>query len=207
MAITTAGTKQVKDAAGANITVKTVVDSADSTTSPNHGIIDGFGVQFDPSGKIFTGQTVTRPADTTTYAAGDLVANSTTAGSVTYPTIQITNNVDQIAKLSRLRIRKTGTTLTLGLFRVHLYRTQPTVANGDNGAWLTNNSANYAGSFDVTMSRAMNDGSIGIGLPTEGAAVITRPVAGGTTLFYLIEARAAYTPISGEVFTPILEVE
>lgn len=207
MAITTAGTKQVKDAAGANITVKTVVDSGDSTTSPNHGIIDGFGLQFDPSGKVFTGQTVTRPADTTTYAAGDLVANSTTAGSVTYPTIQITNYTDQTVKLTRMRLRKSGTTINLGMFRVHLYRTQPTVANGDNGAWLTNNVANYVGSFDVTMSRAMNDGSIGIGVPTEGTNIVTPPVSGGTTLFYLIEARAAYVPALSEVFTPVIEVD
>lgn len=207
MAITTAGTKQVKDAAGANITVKTVVDSADSTTSPNHGIIDGFGLQFDPSAKIFTGGTVTRPADTNIYAAGDLVSNSITAGSVLYPTIQITNNNDQTMKLTRMRLRKSGTTLTNGIFRIHLYRTQPTVVNGDNGVWSTNNVANYVGSFDVTMSRAFSDGAIGIGSPTEGPYVATPPASAGNTLFYLIEARAAYTPASGEVFTPVIEVD
>ena len=32
---------------------------------------------------ILTSNVITRPADTTAYASGDLVANSTTAGSVT----------------------------------------------------------------------------------------------------------------------------
>jgi hypothetical protein len=207
MSLTTAGTKTIKDSAGANVTVKTVVDSADSTTSPSHGIIDGLGNQFDPSGKIFTGGTVTRPADTTAYAAGDLVANSTTAGSVTYPTIQITQNVDQVMTLLRLRLRKTGTATLSGSFRIHLYRTQPTVVNGDNGVWSTNNAANYAGSFDVTITQSFTDGAVGIGMPTSGSVMVTRPVSGSTTLFYLIEARAAYTPASAEVFTPILEVQ
>jgi len=207
MSLTTAGTKQVKDAAGANITVKTVVDSADSTTSPSHGIIDGLGNQFDPSGKVFTGQTVTLPNPASVYAAGDLVSNSATAGSVLYPQIQITNVTDQVMKLTRMRLRKTGTTFTNGIFRIHLYRSQPTAANGDNGVWSTSGVANYVGSFDVTMSRAFTDGSMGIGAPTDGNAIVTPPVSGQNYLFYLIEARAAYTPVNSEVFTPTIEVD
>ena len=206
MAITTLGTKTIKDAAAANVTVKTVVDSGDTTTSPAHGIIDGLGFQYDPTPRIFTGNTTTRPADTSVYAAGDLVANSITAGSVTYPTIQVSRYTDQPANLLRMRLRKSGTVLTQGIFRVHLYNAQPTVSNGDNGAWLTGSTANYVGAFDVTMTRAFTDGSIAIGSSAEGASLITTPVSGQNYLFYLIEARAAYTPISGEVFTPIIEV-
>jgi hypothetical protein len=207
MAITTLGTKTVLDASGANIVVKTIVDSGDTTTSPAHGIVDGLGFQFDPSPRIFTGNTTTRPADTTQYAAADLVADSTTAGSVTYPTIQCARYADQPTTLLRMRLRKSGTVILNASFRVHLYNAQPTVSNGDNAAWLTNNVANYVGAFDVTISRAFTDGSIGFGFPVTGSVDITTPVSGQNYLFYLIEARAAYTPISGEVFTPILEVQ
>jgi hypothetical protein len=209
MTITTLGTKTVKDSAGANIIVKTVNDTADSSASPAHGIVDGLGFQFDPSPRIFVGNSFTRPADTLVYAAGDLVANSTTAATVNaaIPTIQCARYADQPTTLLRMRLRKSGTVLTQGIFRVHLYSSQPTVSNGDNGVWLTNNVANYVGAFDVTMTRAFTDGSIGFGFPVTGSVDITTPVSGQNYLFYLIEARAAYTPISGEVFTPILEVQ
>ena len=46
MTITTLGTKTVKDSAGANIIVKTVNDTADSSASPAHGIVDGLYPHF-----------------------------------------------------------------------------------------------------------------------------------------------------------------
>jgi hypothetical protein len=170
------------------------------------GTTNGVVVNAQPP-VLYTGNTTTRPADTLVYAAGDLLANSTTAGSVTYPTIQVSRAVDQTATLLRMRLRKSGTVFTQGIFRVHLYNAQPTVSNGDNGVWLTNNVANYVGAFDITMTRAFTDGSIGIGNSSEGASLQCVPVSGQNYLFYLIEVRAAYTPISGEVFTPMIEVQ
>jgi hypothetical protein len=211
MAITTLGTKTVLDSVGASVTVKTVNDSGDSSTSPAHGIVDGLGFQFDPSPRIFTGATITRPADTAVYAAGDVLATSTTLATanaaIASQTIQIARYADQPTSLLRMRLTKTGTTLTSGIFRVHLYRSQPVLTNADNGVWLTTAVANYVGSFDVTMSRAMSDGAIGLGSSTDGATIVTTPVSGQNYLFYVIEVRGtAYTPISGEVFTPIIEV-
>lgn len=147
-----------------------------------------------------------RPADTTAYAAGDLVANSVTAGSVVPLAIAVARANGGTGRLIRARVAKSGTSLTAASFRVHLYRTAPTVANGDNGAWLTT-IAGYLGAFDVTMDRAFSDGAMGIGAPLTGAVISFVADAGVTALYALIEARAAYTPVSGETFTVTLEAD
>jgi len=145
----------------------------------------------------------TRPADTTAYASGDLVANSTTAGSVTPMTLSAANAAGGEVSIRRVRLQKSGTGVTNAAFRLHLYRGLPTVANGDNGVWSSSGAANYLGSIDVTVDKAMTDGSVGY-----GAAAVNANIAflRGTALYGLLEARGAYTPASGEVFTVEAEV-
>lgn len=147
----------------------------------------------------------TRPSDTTAYASGDLVANSTTAGSVTPLTFtSAVRAAGGVTRVERIRLRKSGTSTTNASFRVHLYSSSPTAANGDNGAFSTAVS-NYIGAVDVVIDRAFSDGAAGAGVPLVGSAM-TFTIPSGTSLFGLIEARAAYTPASGEVFTAIAEL-
>jgi hypothetical protein len=163
-------------------------------------------------GFAFTTQgTLTRPADTTAYASGDLVANSTTAGSVvpvSLLNVVLTNGnegaVSGAVRLEACRIRKTGTGTTSASFRVHLFQTSPTSAAGDNAAFSSNNAANYLGAFDVAVDRAFTDGAAGRGLSVTGTPM-TVTLASGTTVFALVEARGAYTPATSEVFTIVLE--
>lgn len=153
----------------------------------------------------------TRPADTTAYASGDLVANSTTSGSVV--PLSFTNVVrtaGDCVRIERVRIEKSGTSLTNASFRFHLFEASPTPTVGDNGvfnnagALATNNVLNHAGSFPVTMTWSGSDGAMGIGVPTTGAGATASPTS-GTTLYGLLEVTAAYTPASGEVFYVVLE--
>ncbi len=147
----------------------------------------------------------TRPADTTAYASGDLVANSTTAGSVVPVSLaSAVREAGGVSRCDRIRLRKSGTSTTNASFRVHLYSASPSVTNGDNGAWLTS-VTNYIGAFDVTMDRVFTNGAAGAGVPQNGQAM-EFTITSGTTLFALVEARAAYTPVSGEVFTVIAEL-
>lgn len=143
-----------------------------------------------------------RPADTTAYAVGDLVANSTTAGSVTPMTFAVGRDADSGGMIRRIRLRKTGTGITNALFRLHLYSASPTPSNGDNGAWLTNQAANYIGAVDVVVDRAFTDGAAGNGVPVSGAEINFT----SQTIYGLLEARGTYTPASGETFTVSLEV-
>jgi len=152
--------------------------------------------------------TFTRPADTTAYTSGDLVANSTTAGSV----VPLSWSVAQISggtfTVRRARVKKTGTGVTNAAFRVHLYLTDPSlttgIANGDNGAWATKHFDQWIGSLDVAVDKAFTDGAAGVGIPTTGTD-INSVLATGQTLYGLLEARGAYTPASAEVFTVELE--
>lgn len=156
-------------------------------------------------GQVVIGSTVTRPANTTAYVVGQLVANNTVAGSVTYPTIAAARGTNLVSVATRCILKKTGTSLPNAIFRVHFYNAQPTVSNGDGATWLTG-SANYLGFFDVTCTQAFTDAAIGVGIPGSGSMMTFTPASGTSNLYFLIEARAAYTPISGEVFTVSLEV-
>lgn len=160
------------------------------------------------SGFCFVAQdTFTRPADTTAYASGDLVANSTTAATVQSSGILEFTNVGFGGglRLEAVRIRKTGTTTTNGSFRVHFWNARPaTVTNGDNGAFSISGAANYLGAFDVSTDRAFTDGAAGRGLAVTGSP-LNVTLHTGTTLYGLVEARAAYTPASGESFSIIVE--
>lgn len=146
----------------------------------------------------------TRPSDTTAYASGDLVANSTTAGSVTPLSWTAARVAAGSFMVRRVRLRKSGTSTANASFRVHLYSASPTPANGDNGAWSTDGVANYLGSVDVTVDKAFTDGAQGIGTPGAGSE-ISVALASGQTIYGLVEARAGYTPASAEVFTVVLE--
>lgn len=147
-----------------------------------------------------------RPADTTAYASGDLVANSTTAGSVVIPTIGFNPKEGGTAFIRRVKLLKSSVGVTNAAFRVHFYRSAPTPANGDNAAWSTTESG-WMGSFDVTIDKAFTDGAAGIGIPTTGTVAIAVNPTSKLRLWALIEARGAYTPVSAETFTVQAEVE
>lgn len=159
---------------------------------------------------VVVGGSFSRPADTTAYASGDLVANSATAGSVVAIPVTAARINGGSARVTRARLKKSSASLTNAQFRVHLYRDDPAastgISNGDNGAWLTKE-ATYLGSFDITMDRAFSDAAKGVGVPTTGPFVAFEAAAGSQLIYALIEARAGYTPASAETFTLALEID
>lgn len=127
----------------------------------------------------------TRPADTIAYAAGDLIANSTTGGSVVpmaFPLTGLSGTGQTI--ILRTRLSKTNTSPTNASFRLHLYEAAPVVANGDNGAWSTSRAANYLGNIDIASMFAFTDGCTGYGAVASGAEMRLR-LSSGTTLYGL----------------------
>lgn len=142
----------------------------------------------------------TRPADITAYASGDLVANSTTAGSVTPLSFDLSSCGRNIM-LKRIKLHHSSTSITNTSFRAHFFQASPTVANGDNAAFSSNKVADYMGSYDVTMSQAFTDGAAGFGVETSGFGDESHFNLYSNTVYALLEARAAYTPTSAEVFT------
>jgi hypothetical protein len=145
----------------------------------------------------------TRPADTTAYASGDIVANSTTAGSVVplnFP--NVSNGIGHSLQIRRVRIGKSGTSVANASFRLHLFNVLPTVGSGDNAAIsISTGMAKYLGQVDVTVGQAFGDGAAG----QATTEINCHPVGGASNLYGLLEARGAYTPASAEVFTISLE--
>lgn len=167
--------------------------------------------------KVVAAAAITRPADTTQYASGDLIANSTTAASVGAFIFSLGAQMTaQSFLLRKLRLRKSSNVVTSALFRMHFFTENPFAhapAGGDNAALMlaASNIANYVGYIDVTVDKAIfnaADGAAGFGVPTEGAELAIQMAASVTTgfsLYGVLEARSTYTPASGEVFTATIE--
>ena len=148
--------------------------------------------------------TITRPADTTAYTSGDLIANSTTAGSVTPFTFYIPEG--RGLKVWRAKLDRSNTSVTNASFRLHLYKDSPTCANGDNGAWSTTRSG-YINSIDIVgTSPAFTDTASASGVWVNNSVFAPLMVVTDVDqiVYGLLEARAAYTPASGETFSVTL---
>ena len=144
-----------------------------------------------------TAVSFTRPNDTTAYTAGDLVANSTTAGSVTPLTFNIPYGKG--VKLWGANLLKSTTTTTNATFKLHLYKDSPTCSNGDNGAWLTTCSG-YQGSITIDASvNTFSDDGQAIGAVTSGPEYFLTD--SDQLLYGLLTATAGYAPGAQEVFT------
>lgn len=165
---------------------------------------------YSPNGFVRLSANFTRPANTTAYAAGKLVANSTTAGSVTpLAFTSATRAAGDAIRIERVRILTSSNSLTTASFIVHFFEASPTVSVGDgtafdsSGTLSTTGSANYVGPVPVTLTMAGSDGANGVGTPAVGTGITLQP---STTTFYaLIEANSAYTPTSGETITVVVE--
>lgn len=154
----------------------------------------------------------TRPANTTAYATGQLVSNSTTPASCVPMAFTLDNcfPVGQF-RLTRARVVKSGTVITNATFRLHLYQAQPVVqaGSGDGATWLTDSSAKWLGNIDISSMLPFSDGAAGTGSCPAGSEMMIRALAanGGAppAIYGLLAALGAYTPASAEVFTVTIE--
>jgi len=156
-----------------------------------------------------------RPANTTQYAAGDLVANSATNTAVV-PIIFPKNKLNGRTRGKILGgiVRKSTVTATNCAFRLHVFQGDPaafSVTGGDNAALVVNSVAGYVGAMDVDMT---SGGTAIAGGPllkrlTAPASPLTFDLAGGGQLFGVLEQTNAtgYTPASAETFDVVLDTE
>lgn len=160
--------------------------------------------------KIVESQTITRPADTTAYTSGDLVANSTTAGSVVpFLFENVVRTTGYRAKIKRASLNASGVAITNGSFRLHLFSATPApVGAGDNAAIAADfdtNAAKYVGYLDIVLVVAGTGGNKGWSVTA--APDLNFVSVNSKNLWGLLEAKAGYTPASAETFKIELEVE
>lgn len=144
-----------------------------------------------------TSNTITRPSDTTTYTNGDLLANSTSVGSVT--PFSFTNTLGRGLVIKRLSLLKSSNVTTNASFRVWLYKDVPVTGNGDNGIFGTTTDAGIFGTVPIaTGSETYVSTSVFAQSTTPDLYVY---LDADQTFYALIQMQAAYVPTAAETFT------
>lgn len=145
-----------------------------------------------------------RPNDTTAYADGDLVANSTTAGSVV-PLTWVGRPLPTYGLVRRVFVRRSSTGADSANFRLYLIggSSAPTVANGDNAAFSSALGDNVLGTLTGSINIPGNsNGRMGIFTPESGVSI----AVDRGSMWGLLMATGAYAPTASETFTLTLEI-
>ena len=189
-----------------------------ATLAPLHAAsIDNYGSPV--SGTYFSniaGSTITRPADITAYAANETVCASKSV--VCVPGTIVVSSSSRIGHATAIRMTlfKSGSSTTNASFTIWLFSAAPGLATPtqeDSTAYTGPRSAdapNYLGNATCTSGTATSDTSAGVWYecalsnPNGAGALIMQALSGTVTINYLLSVTAAYTPVSGETFTPYL---
>lgn len=151
--------------------------------------------------------TLTRPADTTAYAAADLVASSTTTNSISVPAVTVAR-VAAGSGLIRSALLKSNHTTGLDTinFTVDLWTAAPTFTNGDNGAYaVATNGDKWLGSLSGSF-RQFADYAVAMLACDSGFPEIAFKLASGTDIYWTMRTNAAFTPQSAKTFTLVPSV-
>jgi len=149
--------------------------------------------------------TKTRPADTTTYAAGDVISESTSAGTVwTFP-FSRTNGLGGILQDSAL-INSTAQTLKMD---ADLYLFDTTIASNlnDNAAFAPSDAEMKTLLTVITfLGGAGKVGSGNFSNEVTGLARVMQCASAQSSIFGVLVARNAYVPTSAEDVTIRLKI-
>lgn len=196
---------------------------------PANCVKDSNGLLVDPAtldGQLVTRRTrlvassttITRPANATQYAAGDLwandaatPANNTLANSVFQFAAASANDAPFLIKSAYLKKSSNtvlGASFWLHFFNVNPYATAPAV--GDNGlfdqALAAAAIAGYLGALEVTMTLRGATTCGGWAYPTKGDFIEAVPVAGGTAVYAIPEVRNSLTPTASDILSCSIRV-
>lgn len=186
-----AALKFIREAAGA------VLDIHYTTGAPQFPAGDDAPAKNYTDLNIATGTTLTRPANTTAYAANDSISDNGTAGSVTAQPLTLSDTNDEPVFLEEILLDTTDTGLAAGVqIAVHVFNSDPTassgVVGGDNAAW-SNKKAGYVGRLSGTF-RAFSDGGKARCVPDEGLYLPLAPGSGAKTIWLQYQALGGFTP-------------
>lgn len=162
------------------------------------------------------GASFSRPADTSAYAIGDIIGDSTvaatmnanvTAASAGIMRVHVARATDKTGMVRRLRLKTTDAAFLNMVVRVHLFRDRPTLLVGDNGAFAANASeSNYLGYGDITLAMQFSDYVKGITGPADGSEWNFDPFSGTDYIHALLECRSVVTPGSAKTWSLVAEV-
>jgi hypothetical protein len=197
---------------GSGLTINTLPNAGQATMANSLSVAIASDQSSVPvtsfsSGSITNPTSIlTRYPNTIAYAANQLVASSTTAGSVVVPSFAIATSGGG-AIISRVRIRTSVTTGWGNVnLSINLWTTAPTYTNGDGGAYVVaTGSAGWIANFLINGMLQFGDGAIGSGGLTSANEMAIK-LTSGTAIFWDIQILSAATPISGQTFTLTAEL-
>lgn len=148
------------------------------------------------------GTVLTRPANTTAYAAGDSISDNATAASVTALPVAVSAERDAPVTLTAIELETNDTGLAAGTqIDVFVFNSDPTlnsgVGGGDNAAYSQKRSgfvARLRGTF-----LAFSDGGRALCRPVDGdnntmPIAVVQPESGGARVWLQYRAVTAFTP-------------
>jgi len=144
---------------------------------------------------------VTRPNDTTAYAANDVIGTAT-SGNLTFTDIVPRQGAGFLVLGSRLRIDVNAVPSGMAGFRLHLYNAAPT-AIADNAAFNlpSGDRTKYLGY--ITMSTPVDFGDTLVAVD-DNMNFSGKCADGSTTIYGMLETLGAYTPAASTVKTVTL---
>lgn len=157
--------------------------------------------------------TLTRPNDTSAYAAGDVMADSTSAPTIPLTFLGVTIESPGNAVIQSLTLIDSANNATKPDLELWLFDTVPGVEN-DNAAFAPTDAETMTLvaviPIPATMFVVGNAGSAAAGnavcdIQNLGIPVNTN-VTGRTTLWGFLVVRNAYTPVANEQFTVRLHI-
>lgn len=182
---------------------------------PVHSLAGGDGEVLNRDNPIPAGRAIkhsvssfARTTNTIAYANGDIITDTPTGSSFVagVPSLQPAR-AGSGWKLLQMRLRKNSPGVTSATFRVHLFKTAPTSVALDNLPFAATGNAAYLGYSGDGVMTAMGDGGMALfgGLSIGSFAHRFEPAE--DRIYWLLEARAAYTPVNAENFELELTVE
>lgn len=153
--------------------------------------------------------TITRPADTTAYTAGDVIADSTSAATVLKFNRASGDGSGGVIRSAMMASSiAPGTKLNADLF---LFDTAPTAYGNDNEAFALSDAdlLNCVGviSLDGTTAANVKTGTLNCVVINQALAMPVKSLVNDRCLYGVLVARNAYTPGSGEVLTIKLGIQ
>lgn len=147
-----------------------------------------------------------RPANTTQYAAGDIVSDS--AAQLVFAGAALA--AGESGTILTAQLHQNANQSTLGSFELNLFSSKVAVQTDNAAAAFTNaEMLTWVGGFAFTSSYILNAGSGAAGNVVWQARNLNldyRCGSGETALYGLLVVRNAYTPVSQEVFKVMLKV-
>ncbi len=152
-----------------------------------------------------------RPANTTAYADGDLVSNTTTGAEFAPLTFNISRLMGSGAAIKAIRFYKDASTTSNADFVLNLFTQDPGIAIADNAALSFADYRYFLAAVDCDLSSGGDAGSGGNLFERFDLSnpILTDPktyAAGQPLIYGILEADAAYSPASGELFEITLEI-